>query len=325
MSTEDNTGGTYSRLPKLDIIFVNRNSGLLLRHALESLEKASTDGFELRLVSVIDDCSTDGSADSLIGMALPLRVVKNQRRLGYGSSCNVGAKGSEADYLLFLNTDICVAPDSLSVPIAYMQNRDNGRVGIIGIKLVDKSGEINRCCARFPKPSTFLVYMLGLNLLFPGRFRGHLMREWDHLATREVDQVMGAFMLMRRPLFDSIGGYDESFFVYMEDLDLTLRARTLGVRSVYLAEVSACHLGGVTAAKAPAESLFFNIRSRTQYGFKHFGATVGALLAIGAFVVEPVSRLIYGLIAPTRYSTRDRIQAYRMLWGWLLSRRGDRT
>jgi GT2 family glycosyltransferase len=125
-----------------------------------------------------------------------------------------------------------------------MKQSENADVGICGIQLQDDSGHIARSCARFPSLRIFAMQALGLNTLPWFRSWGMHMLEWDHGKTREVDHVIGAFYLMRRALFESLGGFDERFFVYLEDLDFSLRARKAGWSSVYLATTQAFHAGG---------------------------------------------------------------------------------
>jgi GT2 family glycosyltransferase len=184
--------------------------------------------------------------------------------------------------------------------------------------LMDEAGQVSRCCARFPTAKTFFVKIFGLDMLFPSIFLSHMMNEWDHLNTRQVDQVMGAFMLMRRSLFEKLGGYDERFFVYMEDLDLSLRALQFGLKSVYLPTARAYHMGGGTAEKARAESLFFNLRSRIQYAFKHFGKLSAIAVALGTVLIEPLTRLVLSVVRQSRQDARDTLEAYLWLWRWVL-------
>jgi hypothetical protein len=151
------------------------------------------------------------------------------------------------------------------------------------------------------------------------------MKEWDHLSTRQVDQVIGAFMLMRRSVFVKLGGYDERFFVYMEDLDLSLRVRQMGMRSMYLSGPYAYHAEGGTSKKVRAESLFFNLRSRIQYGFKHFSFAGAVCLALGTVLIEPLQRLGLSIMRRSMADSTTTLHAYAKLWQWLFSRMMART
>jgi len=280
---------------------------------------ADKSAFTFWRVCIIDDASTDDSLQNIENLDLPIQIIRNTTRRGYGASCNLGAKRSKADYLLFLNTDTRLTFNSLSKPLLYMEQIENKQVAIAGIKLLEDSDKVSRSCARFPKVSTFFVTMFGLNRLFPSIFLSHQMKEWNHLNTREVDQVMGAFMLMRSSVFLKLGGYDERFFVYMEDLDLSLRTRQLGLKSIYLSDSYAYHIGGGTSDKVKDESLFFNLRSRIQYGFKHFSLIGSVTLVVGTILIEPMTRLALGFLHRSIVEVKTTIQAYIKLWRWCLS------
>jgi GT2 family glycosyltransferase len=305
------------KLPRVDVIMVNRNSGGYLRECLASIAALDCGSFTLAGVHVVDDASTDGSADGLERYDLPIGLVRTSRHTGYGACCNLAARRGNGDYLLFLNTDTTLARDSLTGAVAFMEHPENVRVAIAGIRLIGEFGEVNRDCARFPTVTRYIVRMLALDRMFPRYFLSNLMTEWDHKTTREVDQVIGAYMLMRRAAFEALGGYDEQFFVYMEDLDLSLRAVQHGWRSVYIADTYAYHKGGGTATKVMDESLFFNLRSRIQYGFKHFGFVRGLWLSLATLLVEPVTRLAWALIQRSRADLVATLKAYGRLWHWV--------
>lgn len=306
-------------IPTLDIIIVNRNSGNYLYDCLASINVADKTDFSLLRVCVVDDASTDGSLSQPEYINFPIQIIRNANHRGYGASCNRAAEGSKADYLLFLNTDTCLTAHSLTGPMLYMEQPENMREAIVGIKLLDKSGEVSRSCARFPTVGQYFVMMFGLDRLFPSVFRSHLMKDWDHLNAQEVDQVIGAFMLMRRSVFEKLGGYDERFFVYMEDLDLSLRACQMGMKSKYLNVPYAYHMGGGTSKKVRAESLFFNLRSRIQYGFKHFSLAGAIFLALGTIFIEPLMRLAFSVTRRSMVDLKTTLHAYAKLWHWFFS------
>lgn len=298
----------------LDIIIVNWNAGGQLRSCIKSIEEADKNGFELGRVAIVDNASSDGSTNDLDELNLPLAVIKNSENRGFGAACNQGAIGSKADYLLFLNPDTLLYKDSLSIPLVFIEQQCNQDVGIVGIQLVDEHGCINRHCARFPSLGIYLAQAIGLNSL-PG-FR-HLkthMSDWAHDSTKTVDHVIGAFYLIRRPLFEALGGFDERFFVYLEDLDLSRRSRLSGWRSVYLAEAQAFHAAGGTSRQVKAHRLFYSLRSRLMYGFKHFTLwQAWALLGV-TLVLEPVSRSVFSLLRGGVQDLRNTLKAYVMLY-----------
>jgi hypothetical protein len=301
-------------LSSLDIIIVNWNAGKQLRDCLESIVVANRDSFELSRVVVVDNASLDGSVEALDGLDLPLSIIRNFKNRGFAAACNQGAKGSSADYLLFLNPDTRLFKNSLTKPIAFMEQQNNQHVGIVGIQLVDEVGRISRTCARFPTPGRFFSKMLGLDRLFPGFFPSHFMNEWDHSETREVDQVIGAFFLIRRRVFESLGGFDERFFVYFEEVDLSFRAFKSGWKTIYITNTQAYHKGGGTSNQVKAIRLFYSLRSRIQYGYKHFGWLPATFLLIGTLLLEPVSRLVLAAVRGSGKEAVETLNGFLRLW-----------
>jgi hypothetical protein len=251
-------------------------------------------------VVVLDDLSNDASYAGIESLPLPLTLVRNPIYSGYGASANRGAAGSRADYLLFVNTDARLFQDTVERCVDFMNGASGTGVAICGAQLVDDADVVSRSCARFPRARDFVGKSFGLEKLL--HLSGMFMTEWDHLDTRDVDHVMGACVLIRRSVFAEVGGFDERFFVYLEDLDLSLRAAERGWRTVYLAEAQAYHRGGTTSRQVPSTSLFFSLRSRIQYAYKHFGWWPATAVLGSTLTVEPLTRVV---LAATRGSLAD--------------------
>ena len=301
-------------MPSVDIIIVNWNADLLLRDCVNSIGHSSREGFELTRVVIVDNASIDGSLDGLASFPLPIEIINNPENRGFAVACNQGARGSIAEYLLFLNPDTRLFQNSLSAPLAFMRSTENARVGIVGIQLVDAQKRVARSCARFPTLGMFMVQSLGISRLPWLRRMNVHMSEWAHDKTKGVDHVIGAFYLIRRSLFDSLGGFDQRFFVYMEDLDLSLRAHQAGWATVYFADAQAFHLGGGTSRQVKARRLFYSLRSRLLYGFKHFTPWRAWILLGVTFLLEPVSRTAFCLSRGELSAVGQTWQAYKMLY-----------
>ena len=289
------------------VVIVNWNSGAQLRECLQSLAAVADDDVAAR-VTVIDNASTDGSSEGLEA-SMPLAVVRNTDNRGFGAACNQGAAGSEADFLLFLNPDTRLMPGSFAEPVRYLRARENETVGIVGIQLVDADGRVARNTARAPTAWSMVGNSVGFDRLAPRLFPPHFVTEWAHDQTRTVDQVMGAFFLVRRSLFEVLGGFDERFFVYYEDLDFSVRARAQGWRSVYLSTAQAFHRGQGTTEGATARRTFYFCRSRILYARKHFGALGALAVTLATLTLEPLARL-----AAAPRSAGDTLRAFAMLW-----------
>ncbi|MFA5863116.1 MAG: glycosyltransferase family 2 protein [Phycisphaerae bacterium] len=305
--------------PSLDIIIVNWNAGALLRNCLESIAASNLDGIDLQRVVVVDNASSDNSTQGLDDIKIPLTLLANPENRGFAAACNQGVQESTADYLLFLNPDIRLYENSLKIPVECVNRPENQKIGVVGIQLVDEQGHIARSCARFPTPRSFFGQMLGLDRLLPGRFLAHPMTEWDHRDSRDVDHVIGAFYLVRRSIFEQMNGFDTRYFVYLEDLDLSLRIRQAGWRIAYLTEAQAYHKGCGTSDQIRARRLFYSLRSKILYGYKHFNPITATALALGTFFIEPVPRIALGLAKGSLATVGETIRAYGLLWKALLN------
>lgn len=297
---------------KIDIIIVNWNSGDQLRRCLTSIDRFGDD--VLSKVVIVDNGSVDGSADCLDGFGFGLKVKKNRENLGFARACNQGARECTASYMLFLNPDTELFLNSLTVPLSFLSSTENSDTGICGIQLIDENGQVAPSCARFPSLSRFIVPAIGLNKLPGLKGAGVHMDDWDHLANRSIDHVIGAFFFMRRRVFESLKGFDERFFLYLEDLDFSLRARRAGWKSFYIADAQAFHKGGGTSQRVKAKRLFYSLRSRLLYGFKHFPRWQAWILFGVMAMGEPLCRSIYSLFRGGTADVRNTLAGYGMLY-----------
>jgi len=298
----------------IDIIIVNWNSGRQFYDCLKSISNLNRGGFKLNRVVVVDNASTDNSIEGLEDLTLPLEIIRNNKNIGFAAACNKGAKGSKADYLLFLNPDTKLFNNSLALPLKYMEKKENERVGICGVQLVDEKGIVQRTCARFPTLGQFVSKIFGLDYLLPNVFHSHFMIEWDHMENKTVDHVIGAFFLVRKEVFDKLNGCDERFFVYFEDVDFSLRAYKAGWKSAFLSESKVYHKGGGISEQVKAKRLFYSLRSRILYGYKHFRWLPATILVLLTLLVEPWTRLIWNIIKGSNKELVETFKAYFLLW-----------
>lgn len=273
----------------IDVVIVNWNGGALLGACLASLA-AVEDAAGVQVI-VVDNASTDGSAAALPALPRPLRLIRNGENQGFGRACNAGAAAGTAPAILFLNPDARVDPDALRLARAALLSEP--RTGIVGARLIDAAGETQRSCARAPSPLGMLGRALVLDRI--GLAAPHFLLDWDHAQDRAVDQVMGAFLMIRRDLFAALLGFDERFFVYFEDVDLCTRARASGFAVRHVAAATARHLGQGTTRRAKARRLFYFLRSEILYAGKHHGAATALTLVGTAFCAQVPLRLALAL------------------------------
>ncbi len=278
----------------LDIVIVNWNSGDLLRRCLISIKAANT-ASSVKLI-VVDNASSDNSCGTISDLR-NVHLIRSEKNLGFGGGCNLGAVQGEAPFILFLNPDIHFLPDTLEKLISFITSDQLAEdISIIGAQLLNPNGSIQKNIARFPMFRDFFPRMLGLDRTFPGFFPPHFMKDLDYERTQVVDQVPGAFFLVKRETFDRLGGFDERFFMYYEDVDFSYRAHLVGWKTLYLAEISVQHEGGGTTEQIKGRRLFYSLRSRVLYTGKHFGRMRAVVLIIGILILEFPARFFRALL-----------------------------
>jgi GT2 family glycosyltransferase len=314
----DSTSAAASGLPvsqdlaKADIVIVNWRSGVLLANCLASIEKYGVGS--VASVVIVDNASDDLSIDAAYDSNLPITVIRNSNNVGFGAACNQGAAVGTAPFVLFLNPDAALLENSLATSLGFMLRAENEHFAVCGIQLIDDSGAIARSCARFPTPAIWCAESIGLSQLGWFSRLGVLLKDWGHDETRVVDHVIGAYFLVRRTSFTRLRGFDERFFVYLEDLDFSYRAHGVGWKTVFLAETKAYHAGGGVSRQVRDRRLFYSLRSKLLYAFKHFSG-VSACIVLGVTLfVEPACRVLKSLATGSSQDLRNTIRAYRMLW-----------
>jgi N-acetylglucosaminyl-diphospho-decaprenol L-rhamnosyltransferase len=297
--------------PRLDIIIVNWNAGQALKDCIDSIARAR-DGVMIQRVVIVDNASSDDSVTLATDALAAVELVQNDVNRGFAAACNQGAVGSSADYLLFLNPDTRLYLETLSSAVAFMEAPEQQDVGICGIRLVDDDGRPTTSAARFPSLLSLFGEATALSRVLPSLFPPHLLSSSECDTTRYVDQVIGAFFLIRRHVFEALDGFDERFFVYYEEVDLSLRARQRGHRSMYFSGAEAYHRGGLSSEQVKATRLFYALRSRLLYAFKHFSRLGAWLAVVVTFAVEWPARSARAMLRGGN-ELSDIAHAYRRL------------
>ena len=286
---------TNHSAPIIDVVIANWNSGSLLHDCVASLDRSD---IAHRLdVIVVDNASSDNSAHGLVADQLNLRVITNLENRGFAAACNQGAQQGSAPYLLFLNPDVRVEPNTLNRAARYLDDPAHILVGALGVRLLDSEGRVRRSCARTPSLFTLLLHSLFLDRMVPALVPQHFLAEREHQNTRPVDQVMGAFLMIRQSLFAELGGFDERFFLYYEDVDLCLSVRQADRVVVHLASATAEHIGGGTTQSIKDRRLFYLITSKVTYTAKRHGKFAALLLCAFALLFELPIRWLYATLA----------------------------
>ncbi|MEO6820503.1 MAG: glycosyltransferase family 2 protein [Ginsengibacter sp.] len=294
----------------VDIVIVNWNSGHYLLKCIQSILENKNEKVVNKVI-IIDNDSTDDSL-SKINSINKILIKRNQENVGFSKACNQGFKLCNAPFVLLLNPDAGLMDNTLQDCISFMES--NRQVDILGCQLLDDNGKVAPSCARFPSPISFFYEAIGLSKIAPSIFRpATVMTDWDHKESKKVDQVMGAFMFMRRSIFDKLGYFDERFFVYFEELDFSKRLSEINGISFFNVNIKAFHSGEGTTHSVKAFRLFLFLRSRLQYAEKHFGKGGFLFTKLSTYFIEPISRCLFALLKGKPGDVREVIQAYKRL------------
>ncbi|HEY6930830.1 MAG TPA: glycosyltransferase family 2 protein [Thermoanaerobaculia bacterium] len=176
-----------------------------------------------------------------------VRVIAPGRNLGFGAACNLGAKGSQRPWLLFLNNDVEIVQGTLDA-MAVVLERESG-IAAVGPRLWDPAGAPLRSIGRAPTPRRVLFENLFVPRLLPGIpfFHGHHTAGISHASAREVETFLGAVILVSRSAFEAVGRFDEKYFFYAEESDLFERLRRAGGKIRFEPAARAIHHGGVAS------------------------------------------------------------------------------
>ena len=222
-------------------------------------------------VVVPDNGSTDGSGEALAGSDPAARFLPTGGNLGYGSAANRGVAVAAGDLVLVLNPDVVVEPGAVKA-LAAALDRDP-RIGVAGPRIENPGGSVYPSARRFPSLGDSIGHAF-LGLFLPrNRFtRRYRMLDWDHAEASEVDWVSGSCFLARRAAWDQVGGFDEGYFMYAEDVDLCWRMRGRGWTVAYEPAARVLHVQGVSADQRPYRMIvehhraLFRFARRTSTG-----------------------------------------------------------
>jgi len=262
---------------QLSIIIVNYNVQYFLEQCLYSVTKAcATIDTE---IFVVDNNSTDDSKAFFADKFSAVKFIWNTENVGFAKTNNQAFKLCTGKYILFLNPDTILPEDCLSKCIAHLE-ADN-TIGALGVKMLDGSGNFLKESKRgFPSPLTALYKLCGLTTIFPhsATFAKYYLGNLTQNATHEVDVLSGAFMMVPKKIIETIGSFDEIFFMYGEDIDLSYRIQKAGFKNCYFAEVTIIHFKGESTNRASVQYLRHFYKAMHLFVRKHYDFTRSAVL-----------------------------------------------
>ena len=275
----------HDALPVISILIVSFNTKDLLLECLNAVRR-ETEGIPHEII-VIDNCSNDGSAE-LIETRFPgIILIKNTLNQGFAAANNRGFQIARGRYLVLLNTDAFLSPGTLNRAIEKMDA--DPQVGVAGARLVGRDGSWQPSARQYPSILNDFLHLSGLAAKYPSStFFGRCDRTWAPPEDPcETDWVPGAFSILRKSVLDKVGGFDERFFLYYEEVDLCLRIKAAGYKICYWPDLVVTHLGGESSknikdqllSSSGSQLALWRMRSALLYYRKHQGC-VGASAAL---------------------------------------------
>jgi GT2 family glycosyltransferase len=233
---------------QLSIIIVNYNVKHLLEACLTSVG-AACKNISVEIF-VVDNASTDGSQAYFNGKFLNVHFLWNKENVGFAKANNSVLRETKGDYILFLNPDTVLPADCLEKCLQFFSAHPD--CGGLGVRITDENGIYRKESKRgFPGAATSLFKMLGLHTLFPRSeiFARYYLGHLSENETNEIEVLSGAFMMLSRKALEKVKGFDEAFFMYAEDIDLSCRIIKAGFKNYYFPDTSIIHFKGKSTKK----------------------------------------------------------------------------
>lgn len=304
--------------PKLSIVILCWNDLKVIRDCVDSIY-AGTHSTEFEII-VSDNGSTDGSVEFFNRNYPQIRVIENGVNLRFAKGNNAGIRASQGDYVLILNPDTIIHDGTLDKVVRFAD--EHPEAGACGCKVLNPDGSYQESARPFPSVRGEWIAALYVRPLrhLSARFISDTYTGWQGETERPTDWLSGCFILVRAEVLKHIGGFDEQFFYYYEDVDLCRRVWEAGSSVLFTPEMTITHLGGQSTKRSP---LAFHLDSQTtryRYYYKYYGKR-GARRARWACLFSlTIRRLGYGLlqiVSPSEEG-KNRLETLRVTFEWNL-------
>jgi GT2 family glycosyltransferase len=253
----------------LSIIIVNYNVRQLLEGCLRSVLKATTN-IDAEVI-IVDNASTDNSIDHLKPLFPSFRFMPNEINEGFARANNKALSVCKGEYVLFLNPDTLIPEDCLEKCLAFFHTHADA--GAIGVRMVNGIGQYLKESKRgFPSPSASFWKLTGVTKMFPRSrlLAAYYMGNLDENRSHKVEVLSGAFMMVKKEVLDKTGGFDERFFMYAEDIDLSYRILKAGYQNYYYADTTIIHFKG-SSTKKDVRNVRQFYKAMSQFVKKYYG------------------------------------------------------
>ncbi len=269
----------------LSIVIVNYNVKEFLQNLLHSIEKASSN--ISKEIIIVDNASDDGSVELIREKFPEVKLIVNNKNLGFGKANNQALEIAKGKFILMINPDTLVREDTFNKMIEFFNSHPEA--GLAGCKIMNPDGTLQLACRRsFPGPWTSFTKVTGLSHLFPKSklFARYNLTYLDENKTYEVDAISGSFMMMRKEVYDKVGGFDEQFFMYGEDLDLCYRIQQSGYKVYYVHTTQIIHYKGESTKRSRLDETKVFYDAMHLFVKKHLSSS---------FLVELILRTAIGV------------------------------
>jgi GT2 family glycosyltransferase len=307
----------------VSVIIVSWNAREYLTQCLDSLS-ARTCRYPMEVI-VVDNASTDGSAEAVASRYPHVKLVQNGANLGFARANNIGIARSSGAYVCLVNSGVKVLPDCITRLVEYCE--DHPEAGLVGPRIIGRDGKLQRSCRGYPSLWNMFCRTLALDTLLPTAriFSGYSLRHWRQDEPRRVDILTGCFWLAPRPAVQQVGLLDEGFFMYGEDMDWCKRFGKAGWDVAFVPAAEAIHYGGASSANAPVRFYIERYRADLRYWRKHHSRIAAGCFRGLCFIHLLLRAAGYSAVLVCRRFRNEecRLKVRRSLagLGWLVSGR----
>jgi len=279
---------------QLSIIIVCWNVRAELLNCLRSI-LANPPGCVYEII-VIDNAGSDGTADAVRRQFPAVKLIANDENRGFAAANNQGLESARGRYIFFLNPDTIIKNNSIDILLDYMQR--NPEVAVCSPRLVFEDGRIQMTVRRYPSYTGALHRHTFFKVLgiFKPAYNKWLMKDFSYNEVAEVEQVIGAALMVRKEVLDNVGPMDDkNFFMYYEEVDLCYRIKQAGWRVMFVPDAEIIHLAGRSSGQVPVEKTIMAMTSLLKFFKKHrsrFSSTLFSWLFKSAFVLNEIIKLI---------------------------------
>jgi len=286
----------------LSIIIVNYNTKQLTLDCISSVFQSIT-SYRYEVI-LIDNASSDGSVEAIQDQFPEVKIISNNENTGFSRANNQGIQIAGGSYVLLLNSDTVIEATTLDTMIRYMETHP--KVGASGCKLILPDGTLDDACKRgFPTPLASFYYAFGFSKRHPSdpKYNQYKLTHLDPDQEHVVDCLVGAFMMVREEVIEQVGGLDEEFFMYGEDIDWCYRIKDAGWKITYYPKTTVIHYKGASSRKKPNKIIYEFHRAMVLFHRKHYARkysfAVNGLVYMGIttkFLIAFIKNLLKNII-----------------------------